>query len=339
VSPLAGGANGHTSSPPQRGASPPPAAPVTSEVPPQENNVEGVPEHRAGERDAASDRDLRDTIPAWEQKPIAVLALEVTWPELSGPEPWHYDPWTVVAYWEQALVGKVHGFGGTLVQRTASLLIWVFGLPQALVQLPQRAVHSALAIRQMAVAPTAGDMPPYPEVHLAVHLGAVRLDSQAPDPVARMLAVGETLALPVRLLAQAAAGEILVSLEVGRLVDGWVAPEARALHLRPGDPARVGGYTVMGVRPARPRSTGDQISARSPFLGRQRELVLLDAVLEQVKARRGQVVGLVGALGVGKSRLLYEFRQRLTGQRVRYAEGRCLAYGSVTPYLPVTSPA
>jgi predicted ATPase len=46
-------------------------------------------------------------------------------------------------------------------------------------------------------------------------------------------------------------------------------------------------------------------------------------------------VGLVGALGVGKSRLLDEFRQHLAGQRVRYAEGQCLAYGSVTPYLPI----
>ena len=241
----------------------------------------------------------------------------------------------MAAHWAQALVDKVQGFGGALVQRTASLLIWVFGLPQALEQLPQRAVHSALAIRQMAVAPTAGDMPPYPEVRLAVHLGAVRVDSQAPDPVAHLLAVGETLALPVRLLGQAAAGEILVSPEVGRLVDGWVALEARPLHLRPGDPARMGGYTVMGVRPGRPRSTADHRPARSPFVGRQREMVLLDAVLEQVKAGRGQVVGLVGALGVGKSRLLDEFRQHLTGQRVRYAEGQCLAYGSVTPYLPI----
>ena len=117
-------------------------------------------------------------------------ALEVTWPEGSGLEPWQYDPWTVAAHWAQALVDKVQGFGGVLVQRTASLLIWVFGVPQALEQLPQRAVHSALAIRQMAVAPTAG-MPPYPEIRLAVHLGAVRVDSQAPDPVAHLLAVGE----------------------------------------------------------------------------------------------------------------------------------------------------
>jgi tetratricopeptide (TPR) repeat protein len=47
------------------------------------------------------------------------------------------------------------------------------------------------------------------------------------------------------------------------------------------------------------------------------------------------VVSLVGAPGLGKSRLLAEFRHHLTQQRVRYAEGQCLAYGSGTPYLPV----
>jgi DNA-binding NtrC family response regulator/predicted ATPase len=337
ASPLARGADDRASPPRPHPLPPQPTEPFTngSRFPLKRKNPGGAPAPRNGEPNAASDKHFRDTIPAWEQKPIAVLALEVTWPEVSGLEPLHYDPWTVAAHWEQALVDKVLGFGGTLVQHTASLLIWVFGLPQALEQLPQRAVHSALAIRQTVVAPTAADMPPCPEVRLAVHLGAVRVDSQVADPVARMLAVGETLALPVRLLGQAAAGEILVSPEVGRLVDGWVALEARPLQLRSGDPTRVGGYTVLGVRPARPTSAAYHISARSPFVGRERELVLLDAILEQVKAGRGQVVGLVGALGVGKSRLLAEFRQHLTGQCVRYAEGQCMAYGSVMPYLPI----
>jgi predicted ATPase len=39
--------------------------------------------------------------------------------------------------------------------------------------------------------------------------------------------------------------------------------------------------------------------------------------------------------GVGKSRLLYEFRQRLVGKRLTYLEGFCLTYGNTIPYLPV----
>ena len=50
---------------------------------------------------------------------------------------------------------------------------------------------------------------------------------------------------------------------------------------------------------------------------------------------QGQVLGIAGEPGIGKSRLLYEFRQSLGEQPVTYTEGHCLAYGSATPYLPV----
>jgi hypothetical protein len=60
-----------------------------------------------------------------------------------------------------------------LVEHTASRLVWVFGVPQTLEQLAQRAVHSTLAIRQMVVDASAPDLPPCPKVSLAVHLGAV----------------------------------------------------------------------------------------------------------------------------------------------------------------------
>src|SRR5262249_36187526 len=59
------------------------------------------------------------------------------------------------------------------------------------------------------------------------------------------------------------------------------------------------------------------------------------ALLAQVETGRGQVVGVVGEPGIGKSRLLYEFHQSLEGKRLTHLTGRCLSYGSTTPYLPV----
>jgi hypothetical protein len=153
-----------------------------------------------GRHDMTIDRHLPTPEPAWEHKPVAVLALELTWPATFGLESLRYDPWSEMARWEQTIVDKVQGFGGTLVQRTASLLSWVFGLPQGMEQLPQRAVHSALVVRQMVLEVSIPDLPPCPTVRLAVHLGAVRLDSQALDPMPRLLPVGNTLVFPVQLL-------------------------------------------------------------------------------------------------------------------------------------------
>jgi predicted ATPase len=59
------------------------------------------------------------------------------------------------------------------------------------------------------------------------------------------------------------------------------------------------------------------------------------ALLARVEDGHGHVVGLIGDPGIGKSRLLDEFRQCLTGRRLTYLRGRCLSYGSATPYLPV----
>ena len=53
------------------------------------------------------------------------------------------------------------------------------------------------------------------------------------------------------------------------------------------------------------------------------------------RAGSGQVVGIVGEPRVGKSRLLYEFRRSVEAAPVTYLEGRCLSYGSATPYLPL----
>src|SRR5439155_7000548 len=70
-------------------------------------------------------------------------------------------------------------------------------------------------------------------------------------------------------------------------------------------------------------------------VGRERELATLHALLAQAEAGRGQVVGVVGDPGIGKSRLIYEFRHSLEGKRLTYLTGRCRSYGSTTPYLPV----
>src|SRR5262249_14933673 len=85
--------------------------------------------------------------PSLEQKLVALLVIDLTFPQRPGMEVADYEPWTLTSRWEERLVKKVQGFGGILVQHWVSLFMVAFGLTQEVEQLPQRAVQAALAVR------------------------------------------------------------------------------------------------------------------------------------------------------------------------------------------------
>lgn len=267
------------------------------------------PEGTAARQDSYRAVPLRRESPApalgWEQKPVAVLAVEVTWPARNEGEISQYEPWTVTGHWEQAIMEKVQGVGGVLLPHSPALVLVAFGVPQTLEQAPQRAVQAALALRHLAAEAAEGE--PYPELRMAIHWGQVLVDTGASDPTARLLAVEATLARPGRLLGFAGPGEILVSPEMGRLVGGWCELRAREELVGIGQPDQIGAYTVVGLRP---QGSPLEMHAQRPlsrFVGRERELAVLEELLRQAREGWGQVVGMVGEPGVGKSRLCYEF--------------------------------
>jgi DNA-binding winged helix-turn-helix (wHTH) protein/tetratricopeptide (TPR) repeat protein len=275
----------------------------------------------------------RASVGAWEQKPVAVLAIELTWPDHTASEALGEEPWTVTTAWQHSVVEKIQEFGGVVLQRAPALLLVAFGMPQTLEQLPQRAVQAALAVWQLVTA--SPDNRPCPEVRLVGHWGSLLVDVQASDPPAPLQALGETLAWPVRLLGQAAAGEILVSPALGALVEGWYELTAHEVLLagQPLMPTRV--YTVVGHKPQETRLEMVRHRPLSRFVGRSRELATLRVLMDQVEEGRGQVVGMMGEPGMGKSRLCYELLQRHLASPWALLETRAVAYGQAIPYLPM----
>jgi len=169
---------------------------------------------------------------------------------------------------------------------------------------------------------------------IGLHTGVVVVGGMRDDAELATV-VGDVVSMAMVLQEQAAPGQILCSDTTARLVQETVCLEAvEPVHL-PGQPAPVTTYAVLRNRDR--RTPGGERWGRvlSPFVGRERELATLHALLAQAEAGRGQVVGVVGDPGIGKSRLIYEFRHSLEGKRLTYLTGRCLSYGSTTPYLPV----
>src|SRR5262249_28680101 len=161
--------------------------------------------------------------------------------------------------------------------RSPSLLLAAFGLPRALEQAPHRAVQAALTIRQAAEDALRGQTGDCPAVRLSVHLGAVLSpDDEAVDPT-RIVAVGDTLALPVRLLGRTAPGQITVTAAVARQIDGPFVLEAQA----PGRADDDGLAFSRVVGRAGTRSPAGRDGRRSGFVGRERELGNLEHLLAE----------------------------------------------------------
>jgi class 3 adenylate cyclase/tetratricopeptide (TPR) repeat protein len=146
------------------------------------------------------------------------------------------------------------------------------------------------------------------------------------------IVTGDAVNVAARLEAAAAPGEILLGAETYALVRGAVSVEpVEALTLK-GKSEPVPAWRLTDVsdavgRQARPSD--------APLVGRRRPLRNLeDAFHEAVEERICHLFTIVGAAGVGKSRVVEEFLGSL-GDQAQVAFGRCLAYGQGITYWPV----
>ncbi len=232
----------------------------------------------------------------------------------------------------------VHRYDGTVNQFLGDGLMALFGAPVALEDHAVRAVQAALAIQEtfggysQQLAQERGV-----ELRLrqGLNTGLVVVGRIGDDLRMDYTAVGDTTHLAARVQALAEPGTILVTEVTHRLVAGYVRSEALGPVAIKGRGEPVSVHRVTGRRRSRTRLEVSAERGLTELVGRERELGLLRDCLARVKAGRGQVVGIVGEAGVGKSRLLYEFRKALEGERVTWLEGHCVAYGQATPYLPV----
>lgn len=148
------------------------------------------------------------------------------------------------------------------------------------------------------------------------------------------LIAGETAQAASRLADQAASDEILVGPEHQSL--GGAYFETRAVQpLSWRDlPKPITPFLLVRASALQSRLEIAELAGLTPLTGRSREIHLLQESLERAKGGEGQVVLVTGEAGLGKSRLLYEFRRGLDRGPLTLLEGRCQSYGTSIPYLP-----
>src|SRR5439155_329154 len=144
---------------------------------------------------------------------------------------------------------------------------------------------------------------------------------------AERLATGDAVNLAARLEQAAAPGEVLVGAKTLALVRDAVVAEAVEPLTVKGKSEPVAAFRLVSVH-------GElQRRAATPMVGRETELRRLrDAFAQAVHDRASQLFTVLGAAGVGKSRLAAEF---LAVGDARVVQGRCLSYGEGITYWPV----
>ena len=226
----------------------------------------------------------------------------------------------------------VQRYEGTVQTLGEEGVLALFGVPVAQEEHAWRAVQAALELQQrLRSAPARHETLPTEALtaRVGVHTGWVVAGSHRDEVPQSVVVGGDTTQGAMRLQALADPGTLLVSDTTLRLLHSTVCSTAYGLVHMPGHAEPLMTYTVQSLEA--PTAT----RLWSPFVGRQRELAVFDDLLARVLAGQGQVVGLIGEPGIGKSRLLAEFQQRLPDRPVTVLEGHCRAYDRFLPYGPV----
>ena len=250
-----------------------------------------------------------------EPRHLALLRVEVMPSSIADPT----RALTVIAE-------KIRSFGGCVQKLTATTIVGAFGL-EPTENAPSNAAFAALAIRNAAERARRVD-PRTPDLRTAVH--------------AAQLLVGQVDGRAEINLEDERATETILA-ELGHageansiVISGAAAPflERRFELARDGS---VEGGSAPFYRLTRPERTGFGLGGRAlaPFVGRERELTIVGEQLAQAESGHGQIVGIVGEPGVGKSRFVYELTRvdRIRGWRILSC--RAFSYGVTTPSLPV----
>jgi predicted ATPase len=148
-------------------------------------------------------------------------------------------------------------------------------------------------------------------------------------------AVGDTVNLASRVEGLAQPGTSYVSGHTFKLTEGLFRFEALGEKAIKGKEEPVRVYRVIAPSTRRTRFDISAERGLTPFVGRERELELLLDGFERAKGGRGQAFSITAEAGVGKSRVLYEFRKAVANEDVTFLEGKCLSYSRGVAYHPV----
>src|SRR5215469_7486898 len=270
-----------------------------------------------------------------EMKQVTILFCDIVGStpltERLGPEAMR----DLVSSFLRTSLAEVHRYGGTASQFAGDGFMALFGAPVAQEDHVQRALLAALAIQRALGGAECEDEVQKLDVpvRLGIHTGPVVFGPLADNLPMDPTAIGDTANLAARLQQAAEPATILLSEASYQLARSYARVEPVGPLMLKGKADPIPAYRLLAISQARAALRDSTAARTTTFVDRHSDLAILNNFLLQVEGGRRQAVGIVGEPGVGKSRLLNEFRQQLSDGRVTWLEGRCVSYGTGMPYL------
>ncbi len=262
-----------------------------------------------------------------ERKVVSVLFVDLVGftarSERSDPE----DVRALLRPYHAGVKTEIERFGGTVEKFIGDAVMAVFGAPVAHEDDPERAVRAALRVLE-----TIDDLNAAEGLELAVRAavatGEAVVSLGARPGEGEGIATGDVVNTASRLQGEAPVGGVVVNEQAFRATRAAVEYEELA-------PVTVKGKAdpVPLWRAVRARSrfgVDAEAAPATPFVGREHESRLLEETFERMlRESTIQLVTVVGEPGVGKTRLLAEFRAFVDNrpELVYWRQGRCLPYG------------
>jgi class 3 adenylate cyclase len=273
---------------------------------------------------------LRTASPREERRVVSVIFVDLVGfterSETLDPE----EVRAILQPYHDCVRREIESFGGLVEKFVGDAVVGLFGAPTAFGDDAERAVRSALAVRESVRELNSDDPRLDLQLRIAVNTGEALVTLDARPERGEAMVAGDVVNTASRLQNAAPTNGILVGAETHRLTRDAIVYERVEPVIAKGKSEPVEAW--LAVEASTP--IGERPGMRVPFVGRTRELDLLRGIWDRTAAeRKPHLVTVMGQPGVGKTRLATEFSavvKELGGRTIR---GRSLPYRESSAYF------
>jgi class 3 adenylate cyclase len=224
---------------------------------------------------------------------------------------------------------EIQSFGGVVEKFIGDAVMAVFGAPTAFGDDAERAMRAALAVRDSVREMNERDEQLDLQLRIAINTGEALVSLRTRPERGESMVAGDVVNTASRLQQAAPVNGILVGEETFRATRDAIVYEEAPPVVAKGKTDPVA--TWLAVRAATP--VGERRLSSRPLVGRVRELDALRGIWERtVEERRPHLVTVLGAAGIGKTRLGVEFAAMVSDLDGRTVRGRSLPYRDSSAY-------